>query len=65
LPSLLSEEDTERLHERIELLGEVDKMLKAAFADFMKLRLSTGWTQDELPKMREWLKESINVEDRP
>jgi hypothetical protein len=63
LPSLLSEEDDERVHERIELLGEVDKMLKAAFAEFMKLRLSAAWTAEELPKMRGWLKESINVEE--
>lgn len=64
LPSLLSEEDDERLHERIELLGEVDKMLKAAFADFLKLRLSTAWAAEELPKMRGWLERSINVEDK-
>ncbi len=62
LPSLLSEEDDERVRERIELLGDLDKILKAAFAQFLKLRLSAAWTAEELPKMRGWLRDSINVE---
>lgn len=59
LPALLSEEDSERLAERIELIGELDTALKAAFASFLRLRLSPAWQGEELPRLRAWLAQSI------
>lgn len=59
LPALLSEEDGEKLAERLSLLDELDAMLEAAYRAFLARRLSATWTQDELPKMRAWLAESI------
>lgn len=63
LPALLSEEDGERLNERLELLGELDRMLQAAFRSFLRLRLKPSWQSEELPRLRTWLAHSI-LEER-
>jgi hypothetical protein len=63
LPALLSEEDSERLAERLELTFELDKMLRAAFAAFLRLRLGASWQSEDLPRLREWLARSI-LEER-
>ena len=59
LPALLSEEDSERLSERLELLDDLDKMLQAAFAVFLRLRLGATWQKTELARLRAWLARSI------
>ncbi len=59
LPALLSEEDSEQLNERVELIDQLDAMLRAAFQAFVALRLSEKWRSDELPSMRAWLARSI------
>jgi hypothetical protein len=59
LPALMSEEDGERLHERLELLSDLDKMLQAAFQSFLRVRLHPAWQTDDLPKLRAWLAHSI------
>jgi len=63
LPALLSEEDGDRLNERLELLGELDRMLQAAFRSFLRLRLKPSWQNEELPRLRTWLARSI-LEER-
>lgn len=59
LPALLSEEDSEQLNERVELIDQLDAMLRAAFQTFLSLRLSDKWRNEELPAMRAWLARSI------
>lgn len=63
LPALMSEEDSERLNERLELLDELDKMLRASFRTFLRLRLDANWATEELPHLRGWLAHSI-LEDK-
>lgn len=63
LPALLSEDDDERLSERLELLEQLEKMLEAAYQTFLRLRLKPTWQSDELPKLRAWLAHSI-LEER-
>lgn len=60
LPALLSEEDTERAHERLELLGAADAMLECAYGHFLSVRLSTEWPAT-VAAMRVWLKDSIEA----
>lgn len=60
LPSLLSEEDTERAHERLSLLGAADKMLECAYSHFLSVRLSARWPAT-VATMRVWLKDSIEA----
>ncbi len=59
LPALLSEDDSEQLNERMELLDQLDAMLRAAFQAFLKLRLADTWRKSELAAMRAWLARSI------
>ena len=60
LPALLSEEDAERAHERLELIGQADAMLECAYGHFLSVRLSTEWPAT-VAVMRVWLKDSIEA----
>ena len=60
LPALLSEEDAERAHERLELIGQADAMLECAYGHFLNVRLSTEWPAT-MAAMRVWLKDSIEA----
>lgn len=57
LPELLSEEDAERMQERLLFIDELDTMLKTAFAKFLDVRLKC-WPET-LASMTEWLRQSI------
>lgn len=59
LPELLSEEDNERVSERLQLVSDLDEMLKGLFALFLQDRLSNRWTKQTIPALRDWLKHSI------
>lgn len=56
-PSLLSEEDTDRLYERLTLADELEAMLRAAYAAFLDVRLNR-WLAT-LSDMSEWLRVSL------
>lgn len=59
LPELLSEEDSERMEERLTLTAELDDMLRAAYRDFLGDRLSPIWQEEAVPALRSWLERSI------
>lgn len=59
LPALLSEEDSERAHERLELIGDLDAMLRAAYDAFLRARLQPAWQSETVPRLRVWLARSI------
>ena len=42
LPALLSEEDSERAHERLQLISDLDAMLRAAYDTFLRVRLTAA-----------------------
>ncbi len=56
-PSLLSEEDTERLYERLTLADELEAMLRSAYAAFLDARLNR-WSAT-LDDMSDWLRASL------
>lgn len=58
LPSLLSEEDTEREHERLALIDELEGMLRTTWRAFLGMRL-TEWKAVTLPAIHAWLRESL------
>jgi hypothetical protein len=64
LPALLSDEDTERAHERLELIDELNQCLRAAFNRFLYVRLTPDWQQTTVPAMRAWLKRSTEVQQQ-
>lgn len=59
LPALLSEEDSERAHERLQLISDLDAMLRAAYDAFLRVRLHADWQRDTVPRLRVWLARSI------
>lgn len=59
LPELLSEEDTERATERLQLTEDLDAMLRAAYQTFLSVRLDARWAKDWVPRLRAWLARSI------
>ena len=59
LPSLLSEEDSERAHERLQLISDLDAMLRAAYDAFLRTRLHSAWQTETVPRLRVWLARSI------
>jgi hypothetical protein len=58
LPSLLSEEDTEREHERLALIDDLEGMLRTTWHAFLTVRL-TEWDAVTLPAIHAWLRESL------
>jgi hypothetical protein len=61
LPALLTEEDDDKFLERISLIEELDDMVRAAFASFMKERLRPAWKRDIVPALREWIVGGLEV----
>lgn len=59
LPELLSEEDSERAAERLQLTDDLDEMLRAAYQAFLAVRLDAAWSKDWVPRLRAWLARSI------
>jgi hypothetical protein len=63
LPALLTEEDDEKLLERMTLLEELDEMVQVAFADFLKTRARPVWRKETVPALRTWIVEGLAIED--
>jgi hypothetical protein len=61
LPSLLSEEHTEREHERLALIDDLEGMLRTTWRAFLTVRL-TEWDAVTLPAIHSWLRESLATE---
>lgn len=59
LPGLMAEDDDAKAVERLQLLGELEGLLKAAFRAFLQQRVSPAWDRDHLPRMREFLARAI------
>ncbi len=55
LPELLTEEEDDRLRERLSLMRELEETVELLLKTFLELRLSNGWTRDELPAVSEWI----------
>jgi hypothetical protein len=55
LPALVSEEDDDRLRERLELSEELGAMVEAIQEDFLRLRTSRRWAKEVVPEMLGWM----------
>jgi len=55
IPSLLSERDDEQLHERMELIGEIEEILDELYREFVTLRTSEAWNEVLVPAIHEWI----------
>lgn len=59
LPGLMAEDDDAKAMERLQLLAELEGLLKDSFRTFLKLRLDAAWERDHMPRMREFLARAI------
>ncbi|MGQ0507382.1 MAG: hypothetical protein ACT4TC_18910 [Myxococcaceae bacterium] len=55
LPELLTEEEDDRLSERLDLTEQLSAMLDALVESFLELRTSKAWNKDAVPKMKVWM----------
>jgi hypothetical protein len=55
VPAVLSREEDEQVLERLELLGELERVLDALYRDFLEVRLDAERWPKELEKLRAWV----------
>ncbi|MFN7132679.1 MAG: hypothetical protein ACK4N5_11400 [Myxococcales bacterium] len=61
LPELMSEEDDDRLKERLFLTEQLSAILDALLRQFLTLRASPRWRKTEVPALKAWLSEGGGV----
>lgn len=57
LPALLTEKDDDRADERVQLLDQLDELVRSAFTTFLRLRAGAAWRAEVVPALRAWLDE--------
>jgi hypothetical protein len=55
LPALVSEEDDDRLQERLYLSEQLAGLVRALVETFLTLRASPKWGKEEVPAMKTWM----------
>lgn len=56
LPQLLTEEEDDRLTERLDLVDQLSGMLDALVAEFTAVRTSRAWTKRVVPELQQWMR---------
>lgn len=56
LPELLTEEEDDRLTERLDLVDQLSAMIDALVADFTTTRTSKAWSKQIVPQMQTWMR---------
>jgi hypothetical protein len=52
----------EKLADRLDLLEQLDGMVRATFAEFMRERLRPQWTREVVPALRQWVVDGLAVD---
>jgi hypothetical protein len=55
LPELLTEEEDDRITERLELSDQLSRMIDALVQAFLDVRLSKKWSAEIVPEMKRWM----------
>jgi hypothetical protein len=55
LPELLTEEEDDRITERLELSDQLSRMIDALVQAFLDVRLSKKWSAEIVPEMKKWM----------
>jgi len=63
LPGRLTDEEDDRLTERMTLLEELENKIKAMYLEFIKERTRPVWTRSVVPALRSWVVEGLAVHD--
>ncbi|HEY3450796.1 MAG TPA: hypothetical protein VGK67_30850 [Myxococcales bacterium] len=56
LPELMSDEEDDRLTERLWLSEQLGAILQALLEEFMKVRGSRKWSKDVVPQLKAWMR---------
>lgn len=56
LPELLTEEEDDRLTERLDLVDQLSGLVDALVADFMASRTSRAWSKQIVPALQAWMR---------
>lgn len=56
LPALLTEEEDDRLQERLELTEQLAAMIRVLLEEYLRLRSDAVWLGEIVPAMQEWMK---------
>lgn len=56
LPELLTEEEDDRLQERLELTAQLSAIVQALLEAYLNLRSAPHWTRDVVPEMQAWMR---------
>ncbi len=56
LPSLIAEEESERVEERLYLTELISRCIDALAESFLQLRTTAEWKRNEVPEIQAWLK---------
>lgn len=56
LPELLTEEEDDRLTERLDLTEQLSAMIDALVEAFLAIRASKTWSRDVVPTMKAWMR---------
>ncbi len=56
VPAVLAKDDAEKFYERMELLEQLDQMIRGVFGQFLALRLSDDWESVTLPDLQAWVR---------
>jgi len=56
LPELLSEEEDDRLTERLWLSEQLGAILQALLEEFLRVRGTRKWSKDVVPKLKAWMR---------
>lgn len=59
LPQLMTEEDDDRLQERLHLAEELSGIVDALVEAFLAVRIHKRWRQKIVPAMKEWMREDL------
>lgn len=63
VPAVLAKEHDEKFFERMELLEQLDQMVKGLYGQFLAARLTPEWATERLPKIHAWVGQSAAVSD--
>ena len=56
IPAVLTKEADEKFYERMELIEQLDQMMKGLFGQFLAIRLSPKWDSEALPALQTWIR---------
>lgn len=57
LPELMSEEEDDRLRERLYLAEQLSNLIDALVQSFLEQRIGKGWSREVVPALKQWMEE--------